>query len=145
MSVLLPRLKDFHTLLDRRPQGLLDNIMYTTAGPLDPPLGNTRLQVVRLFAAILQCGNDSIFDEVIRLSTFSTLIVSTAHLWIDLCFFLLFLFVSHVHTHPQTHITLTYPHHSHSHIRTIHTHTSTPFTLTHLHTFAGLIFSISLE
>ena len=81
LSVFLPRLKDFHGLLERRPQGFPEPIMHTTAGPLDPPLGNTRLQVVRLFAAILQCGNVPISKEVIRLSTFSTLIVSLTYMY----------------------------------------------------------------
>ena len=50
--------------------------MHTTVGILDPPLGNTRLQVVRLMSAVLQCSSTSIANEVIRLKTFTNLLVS---------------------------------------------------------------------
>lgn len=51
-------------------------VMHTTVGILDPPLGNTRLQVVRLMSAVLQCSSTSIANEVIRLKTFTNLLVS---------------------------------------------------------------------
>ena len=70
------RLKDFHDLLSRRPQGYPHSVMSTTAGDLDPPLGNTRLQVVRLFASILQCGSSGISTAMMQLRTFSILVVS---------------------------------------------------------------------
>ena len=85
------RLKDFHDLLLRRPQGYPHSVMSTTAGDLDPPLGNTRLQVVRLFASILQCGSSGISTAMMQLRTFSTLVVSLAImsltylLWILVC------------------------------------------------------------
>ncbi|XP_064396518.1 serine/threonine-protein phosphatase 6 regulatory subunit 3-like isoform X2 [Halichondria panicea] len=68
------RLKDFHDLLSRRPQGYPHSVMSTTAGDLDPPLGNTRLQVVRLFASILQCGSSGISTAMMQLRTFSILV-----------------------------------------------------------------------
>ena len=52
--------------------------MHTTVGILDPPLGNTRLQVVRLMSAVLQCSSTSIANEVIRLKTFTNLLVSVS-------------------------------------------------------------------
>lgn len=50
--------------------------MKTSVGVLDPPLGNTRLQVVRLFSALLMCNDATIAKEVIQLQLFSTLLVS---------------------------------------------------------------------
>lgn len=73
------RLKDFHDLLSRRPQGYPNSVMSTTAGDLDPPLGNTRLQVVRLFASILQCGSSGISTAMMQLRTFSILVVSSKY------------------------------------------------------------------
>lgn len=49
--------------------------MLTTVGSLDPPLGNTRLQVVKLFCALLQCNDARVNRQVADLRTFSTLMV----------------------------------------------------------------------
>ena len=49
--------------------------MLTTVGVLDPPLGNTRLQVVKLFCALLQCNDSTANREIAALKTFSTLMV----------------------------------------------------------------------
>jgi len=49
--------------------------MVMTVGTLDPPLGNTRLQVVRLFSALLQCNETRISREIARLKTFCVLMV----------------------------------------------------------------------
>jgi hypothetical protein len=70
LGVIIPRMKDFHDLLIRPP-----NVpaMLTTAGCLDPPLGCTRLQVVKLFCALLQCNDARVNRQVAELKTFSTL------------------------------------------------------------------------
>ena len=49
--------------------------MVTTVGTLDPPLGNTRLQVVKLFSSLLHCNESRISAEIARLKTFSVLMV----------------------------------------------------------------------
>ena len=49
--------------------------MLTTVGVLDPPLGNTRLQVVKLFCALVQCNDAKTNREFATLKTFSTLMV----------------------------------------------------------------------
>ena len=49
--------------------------MSTTFGLLDPPLGNMRLQVVRLFSALLHTHDSRIQKEIIINSTCTVLIV----------------------------------------------------------------------
>ena len=51
--------------------------MLTTVGMLEPPLGNMRLQVVKLISALLVRSSSSIEQEVVVLGMFNTLIVST--------------------------------------------------------------------
>lgn len=47
----------------------------TTVGLLNPPLGNTRLQVVKLFAALLSSSNDELLlHDIIRMGTFPVLL-----------------------------------------------------------------------
>ena len=53
--------------------------MPTSAGLLDPPLGNTRLQVVKLFCSLLQCCDHRVNRRVAELNTFSILMVGTVH------------------------------------------------------------------
>ena len=50
-----------------------------TVGVLDPPLGNMRLQVVRLFSALLHSHDTRIQKEIILNSTLTVLLVSTIH------------------------------------------------------------------
>ena len=49
--------------------------LVTTVGRLDPPLGSTRLQVVKLFCALLQCNDARVNKQVAELHTFSILMV----------------------------------------------------------------------
>ena len=56
--------------------------MLTTVGCLDPPLGNTRLHVVKLFCALLQCNDARVNRQVAELKTFSTLMVYTMYMYI---------------------------------------------------------------
>lgn len=51
--------------------------MQTTMGVLDPPLGNVRLQVVKLLSALLGRNSPSVAREVVVLDMFNTVIVST--------------------------------------------------------------------
>lgn len=53
------------------------NVMKTTWGVLDPPVGNTRLNVVRLVASLLQSNTHSINTELINLNTLGVILVST--------------------------------------------------------------------
>lgn len=41
---------------------------------LDPPLGNTRLQITKLFAAVISTNNEDILDEIISCGTFTVLL-----------------------------------------------------------------------
>lgn len=46
----------------------------TTLGTLDRPLGNTRLQVTKLFAAVISSNNEEILNEMVNCDTFSVLL-----------------------------------------------------------------------
>ncbi len=54
------------------------NVMKTTWGVLDPPVGNTRLNVIRLVASLLQSNAHSINTELINLNTLGVILVSTS-------------------------------------------------------------------
>jgi serine/threonine-protein phosphatase 6 regulatory subunit 3 len=47
----------------------------TTVGTLDPPLGNTRLQVAKLFAALLATNSADVNKEIASLGTTEVLLV----------------------------------------------------------------------
>lgn len=51
--------------------------MITTVGLLDPPLGNMRLQVVRLFSSLLHTQDTRVQREIILNSTCSVMMVRT--------------------------------------------------------------------
>uniref|UniRef100_A0A673WIS2 Protein phosphatase 6, regulatory subunit 3 n=1 Tax=Salmo trutta TaxID=8032 RepID=A0A673WIS2_SALTR len=71
LEAVRPRLKDFHQLLLEPPK---KNIMKTTWGVLDPPVGNTRLSVVRLVASLLQTNTHIINMELINLNTLGVIL-----------------------------------------------------------------------
>ncbi|XP_047246739.1 serine/threonine-protein phosphatase 6 regulatory subunit 3 isoform X4 [Girardinichthys multiradiatus] len=71
LEAVRPRLKDFHQLLLEPPK---KNVLKTTWGILDPPVGNTRLNVVRLVASLLQCNTHSINAELINLNTLGVIL-----------------------------------------------------------------------
>lgn len=71
LEAVRPRLKDFHQLLLEPPK---KNVMKTTWGVLDPPVGNTRLNVVRLVASLLQSNTHSINTELINLNTLGVIL-----------------------------------------------------------------------
>ncbi|XP_030588390.1 serine/threonine-protein phosphatase 6 regulatory subunit 3 isoform X4 [Archocentrus centrarchus] len=70
LEAVRPRLKDFHQLLLEPPK----TMMKTTWGVLDPPVGNTRLNVVRLVASLLQSNTHSINAELINLNTLGVIL-----------------------------------------------------------------------
>jgi serine/threonine-protein phosphatase 6 regulatory subunit 3 len=47
----------------------------TTVGTLDPPLGNTRLQVAKLFVALVATNNADVNKELASLGTIEVLLV----------------------------------------------------------------------
>ncbi|XP_067001625.1 serine/threonine-protein phosphatase 6 regulatory subunit 3 isoform X2 [Anabrus simplex] len=70
-GAILPRLKDFHSLLlDPPPKPAVK----TTAGLLDPPLGNTRLHVTKLLASLLATNNSEVNKELAHLGTVEVLL-----------------------------------------------------------------------
>lgn len=70
-TVILPRLKDFHNLLLDPPH---KPPVRTTVGALDPPLGNTRLQVAKLIAALLATNSADVNKELANLGTTEVLL-----------------------------------------------------------------------
>ncbi|CAH1990070.1 unnamed protein product [Acanthoscelides obtectus] len=65
------RIKDFHNLLIEPPK---QQPILTTVGLLDPPLGNTRLQVTRLFAALVTTENEEVLKEIESCGTMNVLL-----------------------------------------------------------------------
>lgn len=57
--------------------------MPTTIGHLDPPLGNTRLQVVRLITSLLITNTHSVNQELANLGTIAVIIVSNKGLFFE--------------------------------------------------------------
>ncbi|KAJ9574671.1 hypothetical protein L9F63_008203, partial [Diploptera punctata] len=70
-AAILPRLRDFHNLLLDPPH---KSPVKTTAGTLDPPLGNTRLQVAKLIAALVATNNPDVNKELANLGTIEVLL-----------------------------------------------------------------------
>lgn len=85
-----PRLIDFHQLLLNPPQ---KTPILTTIGLLEEPLGNARLHVARLIAALIQTNTASVNQELCRLSTMDLLLDlffkytwnNFLHLQVELC------------------------------------------------------------
>lgn len=48
----------------------------TTTGVLECPLGNTRLHVAKLFTALMATENAKVYETLVELGTFQTLLVS---------------------------------------------------------------------
>ncbi|KAM4704186.1 serine/threonine-protein phosphatase 6 regulatory subunit 1 [Rhinophrynus dorsalis] len=64
-------LRDFHQLLIDPPK---KESLQTTWGILDPPLGNTRLHVVKLLASTINANNKVLNQEVIELDTLNVML-----------------------------------------------------------------------
>ncbi|XP_061176457.1 serine/threonine-protein phosphatase 6 regulatory subunit 3-like isoform X1 [Saccostrea echinata] len=88
LLAITPRLKDFHSLLVEPPKQRFET-MPTTVGNLDPPLGNTRLQTVRLIAAVVLTNTHTVNVELANLGTTKVLL--------DLCFH--YTWNNFLHTH----------------------------------------------
>ncbi|XP_050390728.1 serine/threonine-protein phosphatase 6 regulatory subunit 3 isoform X2 [Patella vulgata] len=73
LSAITPRLKDFHNLLLDPPKQRFC-AMPTTAGHLDPPLGNTRLQIAKLITALISTNTHSVNTELANLNTVHVLL-----------------------------------------------------------------------
>ncbi|XP_041052788.1 serine/threonine-protein phosphatase 6 regulatory subunit 3 isoform X3 [Carcharodon carcharias] len=71
LQAIRQRLKDFHQLLLEPPK---KSAMKTTWGVLETPVGNTRLNVVRLVASLLQTNTHSINAEFVKLNTMEVLL-----------------------------------------------------------------------
>ncbi|XP_078076788.1 serine/threonine-protein phosphatase 6 regulatory subunit 3 isoform X5 [Mustelus asterias] len=71
LQAIRQRLKDFHQILLEPPK---KSAMKTTWGVLDTPVGNTRLNVVRLVASLLQTNTHSINAELVKLNTMEVLL-----------------------------------------------------------------------
>lgn len=67
VNAILPRLDSFHDLLLNPP---LKSPLETTIGTLDPPLGYTRLQIIKLYVLILSMNNKEFLEHIIKLGTF---------------------------------------------------------------------------
>ncbi|XP_020648358.1 serine/threonine-protein phosphatase 6 regulatory subunit 1 isoform X1 [Pogona vitticeps] len=65
------RLRELHRLLLDPPK---KEALQTTWGILDPPLGNTRLHVVKLLASSLSTNNTALQDEIIELGAINTML-----------------------------------------------------------------------
>jgi serine/threonine-protein phosphatase 6 regulatory subunit 3 len=73
LKAVIPRLPDFHKLLTHPPlQHYMP--MPTTFGLLTVPLGNARLQTVRLFASLLGTNSPAVYEELARLDTLNVLL-----------------------------------------------------------------------
>lgn len=73
LDVVEQFLNEFHHLLLEPPKQHYSQ-MNTTVGKLDPPLGNTRLQVARLVSTMLLCYKLSFFNMLIKLGTMKVLL-----------------------------------------------------------------------
>uniref|UniRef100_A0A8C5AI58 Serine/threonine-protein phosphatase 6 regulatory subunit 2-like n=1 Tax=Gadus morhua TaxID=8049 RepID=A0A8C5AI58_GADMO len=71
LHAIEPHLKDFHQLLLDPPK---KSAILTTVGLLEEPLGNARLHVARLVAALLQTNSPSVCMELCRLSSMDLLL-----------------------------------------------------------------------
>ncbi|KAM9299406.1 serine/threonine-protein phosphatase 6 regulatory subunit 1 [Gastrophryne carolinensis] len=65
------RLPDFNQLLTDPPK---KQSLQTTWGVLDPPLGNTRLHVVKLLASTINANNGVLNQELIKLDSINTML-----------------------------------------------------------------------
>ena len=63
--------------------------MVNTTGTLDPPFGNTRLQVMKLFVAMVSAGSPELSTKIVQHDVLNTVLVSgesgSAYLYIQRC------------------------------------------------------------
>uniref|UniRef100_V5G4U0 Serine/threonine-protein phosphatase 6 regulatory subunit 3 n=1 Tax=Anoplophora glabripennis TaxID=217634 RepID=V5G4U0_ANOGL len=65
------RAKDFHNILLDPPN---TTPIVTTVGTLNPPLGNTRLQITKLLATVIASNNEELLNELESIGTFPVLL-----------------------------------------------------------------------
>uniref|UniRef100_A0A8C7PLT5 Protein phosphatase 6 regulatory subunit 2 n=1 Tax=Oncorhynchus mykiss TaxID=8022 RepID=A0A8C7PLT5_ONCMY len=96
LHAIEPHLKDFQQLLLNPPK---KSAILTTVGLLEEPLGNARLHVARLVAALLQTSAPSVCQELCKLTTMDQLLVCLHCRDSSTCHYLsLFRIYSFVHT-----------------------------------------------
>uniref|UniRef100_A0A673YAH4 Protein phosphatase 6, regulatory subunit 2a n=1 Tax=Salmo trutta TaxID=8032 RepID=A0A673YAH4_SALTR len=81
LHAIEPHLKDFQQLLLNPPK---KSAILTTVGLLEEPLGNARLHVARLVAALLQTSAPSVCQELCKLTTMDQLLVGLINLSLSL-------------------------------------------------------------
>uniref|UniRef100_A0A673CK04 Serine/threonine-protein phosphatase 6 regulatory subunit 2-like n=1 Tax=Sphaeramia orbicularis TaxID=375764 RepID=A0A673CK04_9TELE len=82
LNAIEPHLKDFQQLLLDPPK---KSAILTTVGVLEQPLGNARLHMARLVAALLQTSAPSICQELCNLATMDLLLAFTLFHDITVC------------------------------------------------------------
>uniref|UniRef100_A0A8C5FKD5 Serine/threonine-protein phosphatase 6 regulatory subunit 2-like n=1 Tax=Gadus morhua TaxID=8049 RepID=A0A8C5FKD5_GADMO len=99
LHAIEPHLKDFHQLLLDPPK---KSAILTTVGLLEEPLGNARLHVARLVAALLQTNSPSVCMELCRLSSMDLLLdLFFKYSWNNFLHFQVELCVASVLNHPS--------------------------------------------
>ncbi|CAL8323672.1 unnamed protein product [Lota lota] len=99
LHAIEPHLKDFHQLLLDPPK---KSAILTTVGVLEEPLGNARLHVARLVAALLQTSSPSVCVELCRLSSMDLLLdLFFKYSWNNFLHFQVELCVAAVLNHPS--------------------------------------------
>ncbi|KAJ3612401.1 hypothetical protein NHX12_020677 [Muraenolepis orangiensis] len=99
LHAIEPHLKDFHQLLLDPPK---KSAILTTVGVLEEPLGNARLHVARLVAALLQTSSPSVCLELCRLSSMDLLLdLFFKYSWNNFLHFQVELCVASVLNHPS--------------------------------------------
>ncbi|XP_068163275.1 serine/threonine-protein phosphatase 6 regulatory subunit 2a isoform X3 [Antennarius striatus] len=100
LNAIEPHLKDFQQLLLDPPK---KSAILTTVGVLEQPLGNARLHVARLVAALLQTCDPSICQELCNLSTMDLLLdLFFKYSWNNFLHFQVELCVAAILNHPSS-------------------------------------------
>uniref|UniRef100_A0A8C9YUP1 Protein phosphatase 6, regulatory subunit 2a n=1 Tax=Sander lucioperca TaxID=283035 RepID=A0A8C9YUP1_SANLU len=100
LNAIEPHIKDFQQLLLDPPKV---NAILTTVGVLEQPLGNARLHVARLVAALLQTNALSICQELCNLSTMDLLLdLFFKYSWNNFLHFQVELCVAAILNHPSS-------------------------------------------
>lgn len=73
LYAITPRIKDFHSLLLNPPKPRYC-AMPTTIGILEPPLGNTRLQITKLITALIQTNSHEVNVELANSGTIGVML-----------------------------------------------------------------------
>ncbi|XP_068442141.1 serine/threonine-protein phosphatase 6 regulatory subunit 2a isoform X2 [Clinocottus analis] len=100
LNAIEPHLKDFQQLLLNPPK---KSAILTTVGVLEQPLGNARLHVARLVAALLQTSAPSICQELCNLDTMDLLLdLFFKYSWNNFLHFQVELCVAAILSHPSS-------------------------------------------